>query len=235
MHHRVQASFDQLGNLSGQVEIPRIAWFANKSSEFWPENIDLFPDEPTFPRKPREVLCMERVFPLPEPIRSSLIEAFCPPHNTEKAKNDPANKDCLIRPLLGRRRYGASRPGGSLFFSLRNYKLHLDQFQELDLDAEGYALDMADALAVLHWHTKIDGMDVEFVLGSSPLDRHSIRRVMPLTEIQRLKAGESTYEYVTKTNSNFKRRVVLLWLLDFDACSDIAADKDGVQKAVRAT
>lgn len=49
MHHRVQASFDQLGQLSGQVEIPRIAWLANKSSEFWAENLDLFPNESTFP------------------------------------------------------------------------------------------------------------------------------------------------------------------------------------------
>ena len=57
---------------------------------------------------------------------------------------------------------------------------------------------------------------------------------MPLTDIQRLKAGASTYEYVTKTDQNFKRRVVLLWLLDFDACSDIIRDKDGVQQVVRA-
>ena len=39
---------------------------------------------------------------------------------------------------------------------------------------------MADALAVLHWHTKIDGMDVEFVLGSSPTEDQKVRRVMPL-------------------------------------------------------
>ena len=27
---------------------------------------------------------------------------------------------------------------------------------------------MADALAVLHWHTWIDGMNIELVFGSSP-------------------------------------------------------------------
>jgi hypothetical protein len=59
------------------------------------------------------------------------------------------------------------------------------------------------------------------------------RRAMPLTDIRRLKAGARTYD-VTKTDQNFKRRVVLLWLLDFDACSDIIRDKDGVQQAVRA-
>ncbi|KAN0072598.1 hypothetical protein V8E54_009527 [Elaphomyces granulatus] len=197
MHHRVQASFDRLGHLSGQVDIPRIAWFASKSSGVWPENID------SSPTNPPSLANLEMSFP----IRSSLIEAFCPRRNIEKAKSDPANKDCLVQPLLGRKRYGASRPGGTIFFSLRNYKLHLDQFKELDLDAEGYALDMADALAVLHWHTKIDGMDVEFALGSSPLDRHSIRRAMPLTDIQRLKPGASTYEYLCdKNGSEFQEK-----------------------------
>jgi hypothetical protein len=36
-----------------------------------------------------------------------------------------------------------------MFFSLRNYKLHLDQIRELNLDAAEYAISMADALAVL--------------------------------------------------------------------------------------
>lgn len=131
---RVQESFDQPGGISGHVEIPRAAWFASKTSEFWHHNLALFPDSPTFPRQPREVLCMERIFPLPEPIRDTLIDVFCPPQNVNAAKDDPANKDCLIRPLLGRRRFGSSRPGGSMFFSLRNYKLHVDQIKELDLD-----------------------------------------------------------------------------------------------------
>src|SRR5699024_9766080 len=55
VHLRIQNSFDELGLLIGEIEIPRAAWFASKNSEFWPKNIDLFPDTPTFPRRPRQV------------------------------------------------------------------------------------------------------------------------------------------------------------------------------------
>lgn len=76
MHVRVQDSFDKLGNLSGLVEIPRCAWFASPESEFWSDNLDLFPSTQEFPRKPRQVLCMERIFPLPQPVRETLIDIF---------------------------------------------------------------------------------------------------------------------------------------------------------------
>ncbi|KAJ5180686.1 hypothetical protein N7492_003896 [Penicillium capsulatum] len=234
MRLRIQYSFDALGEMAGLVEVPRVAWFADKSSTFWEENLDLFPDESTFPRRPREVLCMERVFPLPEKIRHALIDVFCSPVNSSKAKATPANKDCLVRLLLGRKRYGASRPGGSMFFSLRNFKLHVDQIQELELDAEEYARNMADALAVLHWHTKVDAMDIEFVLGSTPLDRNSVRRALPLKDIERLVPGSSTYEHTINANSEFKKRTVSLWILDFDACSSISMDEPGLRQAVKA-
>lgn len=147
MHLRIQQSFDALGETAGLVEIPRVSWFASKDSAFWKENLDLFPNESTFPRRPREVLCMERVFPLPEKIRHALVDVFCNPAIAAQAKSEPKNKDCLVRVLLGRRRFGSLRPGGSMFFSLRNYKLHLDQIEALGLDAEEYARSMADALA----------------------------------------------------------------------------------------
>ncbi|KAJ5993734.1 zinc finger protein-domain-containing protein [Penicillium sp. IBT 35674x] len=227
-------SFDILGEIAGLVEIPRDAWFGDPASAFWDENLDLFPDEPTFPRRSREVLCMERIFPLPEKIRHALIDVFCLSVNASTAKVDRANKDCLVRVLLGRRRFGISRPGGSKFFSLRNYKLHLDQVMELGLDAEDYANSMADTLAILHWHTGIDGMDIEFVLGSSPLDRNAVRRILPLHDIEKLKPGSSTYEHITNSEQNFKKRSVSLWLLDFDACSPITMDDKEVLKAVKA-
>lgn len=170
MHLRIQKSFDLHGTLSGQVEVPRVAWFANKNSSFWDDNLELFPDDPSFSRRARDILCMERIFPLPEPIRHALIDLFCNPTHATAAKTHPANKDCLVKMIFGRKRFGSSRPG-SMFFSLRNYKLHVDQTQLLQLDAEEYATSMADALAVLHWHTKIDGMDIEFALGSSSTER----------------------------------------------------------------
>lgn len=234
MNLRIQESFDQLGDIGGQIEIPRVLWFANESSEFWKENRHLFPENSAFPRGPQEVLCMDRIFPLHESIRHNLIELYCPSNKIDIAKTDQANKDCLLCPLLGRKRFGSSRPGGGLFFSLRNYKLHVDQIKELDLDSKGYAVSMAKALAVLHWHTKIDAMDVEFILGSSPIDSNAIRRAMPLSAIERLAPGTSTYEYTTNSSPDFTKRIICLWLLDFHACRTIPMTTDGVRQIVKA-
>lgn len=93
MHLRIQQSFDLLGTLSGQVEVPRVAWFANKNSSFWDDNLELFPEDPSFSRRARDILCMERIFPLPEPIRHALIDLFCNPAHATAAKTHPANKD----------------------------------------------------------------------------------------------------------------------------------------------
>ena len=126
--------------------------------------------------------------------------------------------------------FGSSRR----FFSLRNYKLHVDQIQSLELEAEPYTRTMASALAVLHWHTRIDALDIEFVLGSTPLDRNCIRRALPLHDIKQLKPGSSTFEHTTNISPNFRKRSVCLWLLDFDACSSITMNSAGVEKAVKA-
>lgn len=225
MHVRVQGSFDKLGDISGLIEIPRCAWFANETSEFWLKNLKLFPNEQTFQRKARQALCMERIFPLSEPVRHILIGIFCRPENVPQAKSNQANKDCRVRPFLGRKRFGNNRSGGIMFLSLRNYKLHLDQIMELDLEAEQYAQDMAGAMA------EIDPMDIEFVLGSSSVDSESVRRVMPpMEDIRELEPGTSTYEYTTDSIPNFKKRLISLWLLDFDACEEIAMDEIGSVK-----
>lgn len=91
----------QAMDLLGQVEAPRVAWFASQDSRFWDDNLELFPDTSTFPQRAREVLCMEQVFPLPEPIQHALIETFCNPTYTTVAKTNPANKDCLAKIFLG--------------------------------------------------------------------------------------------------------------------------------------
>ena len=126
-------------------------------------------------------MCIERIFPLPKPTRDALIDLYCPGIGREAAGTNAANKDCLLRPLLGRKRQSS---GSRLnIFSLRNFKLHLDQIQEIGLDARELAYAMADAMAVLHWHTKIDAMDVEFVLGSSPQEGQRVRRKIPLEKL----------------------------------------------------
>ncbi|EIT79180.1 hypothetical protein AO1008_10272 [Aspergillus oryzae 100-8] len=93
---------------------------------------------------------------------------------------------------------------------------------------------MADALAIMHWHTRIDAMDIEFVLGSTPFDHNSVRRPPPLQDIVRLTPGTSTFERTTNTVPNFRKRIVSLWMLDFDACGPITMNTAGVNRATKA-
>jgi hypothetical protein len=52
-------------------------------------------------------------------------------------------------------------------FTLRNFNIHVDQLEEIGVEAEEIALQMADALAIMHWKARIDADDIEFVLGSA--------------------------------------------------------------------
>ncbi|EXJ86310.1 hypothetical protein A1O3_03261 [Capronia epimyces CBS 606.96] len=186
-------------------------------------------------RKPGDVICMERIFPLPQIIRNKIIDVFCQldPPAREEAKKLPSNRDCLVRPYLGRVRIAGSQKRLRAF-SLRNYKLHLDQIQYLGLDAEAYATAMAKAMATMHWDIRIDAADIEFVLGSSPAEEDTITRPKSLEQLQNLTAKTDTYTEVVVSSPNFKQRLVSLWLVDFDACNDISMDETGVQQAVRA-
>ena len=230
---RIENSFEMLGPLAGQVETPRAFWYAQESTnEFWDASIDRFPFTDVFPLWRRDVLCLERIFPLPKPTRDCLVDLYCHEAGRESAKANAANGDCLVRPLLGRpRQSSASRLKN---FSLRNFKLHLDQIKDIGLEADDLAFAMADALAVLHWHTKIDAMDIEFVLGSSPQGDQIVRRRFPLEKLTSASIPTSTFEHVTNSSPNFGRRMTSLWLLDFDACKDIALDQTGVNMACKA-
>lgn len=231
MHKRIESSFQQLPHFDERVEIPRCFWYATPDTKsFWDKNVNYFPFTPNFPRKERHVLCMERILPLPRPIRYALIDKYCPKAGSQKMKVDVANKDCMIRPYLGRVKYGS----GGQFFSLRNFKLHANQMQDLGLSADDFYIGMAHALAVLHWHTKIDGNDIEFVIGSSPSDEQVIRSDIGLEKVMRLTPQTSTYEEATNSTGDFTKRVISLWMIDFDDCRDITMDNDGVDKAVKA-
>lgn len=236
MNRRIEQSFNKLGSAAGEALVPRAIWYAQPSTaSFWDVNIDRFEYTDAFPAMRRDVICFERIFPLAKPIRESLIDHFWPENLRDSAKVYEANKDCLVRPLFGRKRRG----GHSMLkaFSLRNYQLHLDQYEEIGLEGLG-ARDlihaMADALAVLHWHVKIDGNDIEFVLGSSPQGEQQVRREVSLDQLLAAERPRSTFEFVTATDVDFKHRVTSLWLIDFDACSDISMDQQGVNKACKA-
>lgn len=232
MGSRIQKSFSRNSSISGDVAIPQCMWFATAQSQFWSRYKQQIPAS----RNPGDVLCMERIFPLPDIIRNKIIDVFCQldPIAREQAKHIASNKDCLIRPYLGRARVANSQSRLKAF-SLRNYKLHLDQIQYLGLDAEELAKSMAKAMAIMHWDIRIDAADIEFVLGSSPVVDGTIPS--PPEYLERLPmtaAKMDTFREITISDPNFKQRLVGLWLLDFDACTDISMDPSGVQKAVRA-
>ena len=133
-----------------------------------------------------------------------------------------------MRPILGRRRFGSGKVG----FSLRNFRLHIDQFDELKLDVEEYIFAMADAMAVLHCLAMVDATDVEFVIGSAPSDMQSSGASLTSADIKNRPPGTSTFEMVAA--KDFTNREICLWVLDFDACNAIDLNPAGVQVAIKA-
>ncbi|KAH6635154.1 hypothetical protein B0J18DRAFT_39470 [Chaetomium sp. MPI-SDFR-AT-0129] len=101
---------------------------------------------------------------------------------------------------------------GGLFFSLRNFKLHLNHMIELKLDVKTLARRMGIALAVLHWAAKTDARDVEFVLGSSTNKDNT-----------GVEEPEGYFDHITE-----------LFVLDFNQVRAITMDDDGVALAVEA-
>ena len=181
---------------------------------WWDERLSRFPKE--F-QVACNVLVSERIPPFTKQVRDILIERYCPESlrpNIELIKSSEPNRDCLIRPYLGRRRR-LEKQSESKSFSLRNYPLHIDQIEELQLDAKLYARIMAETLAHLYWKANVDANDIEFVLAP-PREGH-------LNHLPHRS---------TITSETLGDHVV--WILDFDCCRPMTLDAEGVQQAVAA-
>lgn len=109
-------------------------------------------------------------------------------------------------------------------FTLRNFNLTLNHIEEMGVDPREWAGLMGRALAILHWEAEIDAHDVEFVLGSSPSKE---RPVMSYAEVLKLPQYTQTL-YLP----NFKRRIVDMWVLDFNNCSPLKGDKTDIEHMV---
>lgn len=207
------------------IQIPVCHYFVLASdSDWWESNLEKFP---TRFQTPSHVLCSERILPLPKRIRDSLTDLYCPPAKVNQAKQDVANKDCLVRLYLGKRR---ASEAPSRFFTLRNMILHMDQMEFLGLNVIYYAKQMADALAVIHWGAKYDGRDIEFVLGSAPT---IVRRQLNKGDFSKSKSARSTWkEGLNRTD--FRKRSIHIWVLDFNQCRSISMDEAGIDLAVEA-
>lgn len=76
------------------------------------------------------------------------------------------------------------------------------------------------ALAYLHWSVRMDGGDVEFVLGGAPLSDYFFPKGDPGAWPR-----EGTFN---------KGRKWYLWLLDFDKSDDLSWGREGMKRGARA-
>lgn len=224
MHLRICKCFDRF--IIDEVKVPQCLGFVPKSKTTY---FDKHPGlgEAAIPvcNFPTHALVAERIHPLPKSVRDCLIEKFCLPKNQNNARADVANRDCLVRVYLG------STKGkiGAMFFSLRNFKLHLNHMLEVKLDVEAMSRRMGIALAVMHWAAKTDARDVEFVLGSSTKKT----QIVPHDEPETL-APFSYFGPSSEISEDFYCRTTELFLLDFNQVRTITLDDEGVAMAVDA-
>jgi hypothetical protein len=178
------------------VEASDTEWFASRAGRF-PSNLSAC-----------RSLITERIPAFPKDVRDRIVDLFCPQPLRATIKANPPDADCLVRLYLGRRRWART---SSRFFSLRNYPLHIDQVESLQLDPTGYAQVMAEALAMMHWIAHVDANDVEFVLAP-PRSDHGSQVV-------------------------FESKVLgshVIWILDFDCCRNMSMDTAGLEQACTA-
>lgn len=229
MHLAIAEQFDKIERGNIAVHVPKARYFASEDDQtFWEENMERFP---AVFRQHSNVICAERILPLAKPIRESLVDQYCRQDLRSEIKADPANKDCLVRIYLGKRRAN----GLSRFFQLRNFSLHLNQMEELELDVFEFATEIAKALAIVHWAAHVDANDVEFVLGSAPdKTSHPAQNVfVEPTFAQALKLAPNTSTWGTHVD-NFTRRTTHIWLLDFNRCKMFPLNERGLKQLTRA-
>lgn len=196
-----------------RVNIPFDITFLDNDSTLWSKIL------PKLPKgfESCEALISERIPPMKLAAREVLAGRYCPSkqHAASMAR-DKSNESCLIRPYLGRRRPAPDQRGGpkQRFFSLRNFPLHIDQMEELDLPVEEYAAAMADALAFLHWSARIDAGDVEYVLA--PPRSNSMVNLPSI-------GSKGLFSEVLGSHS--------MWILDFDCCKELELNVTGMRRA----
>lgn len=220
MHRRILRSSRKLSSL--QIQIPACDHFIPAENlTWWRENHQKFP--PDY-RAPCNLIQSQRIPPFSEATRQLLIQSFCPRGLVSEISASVSNKDCLIRPYLGRRR--TPRPHNSSRFapfSLRNFPLHVDQMELLEIstnDMNRYTMIMAEALAMMHWVAEVDGNDIEFVLAPPGSNSPEESTTRPSG------AGLKIKSEALETHS--------VWILDFDLCRQMEMNSKGVEQAVTA-
>lgn len=189
-------------------------YIKGSDATWWDVNMSAFPKEFQIPCN---ILVTDRIPPFCQGVRNTIIEIYCPSALIPSIKSSRPDEDCLVRPYLGRQRHAQNRKQSRFqAFSLRNYPLHVDQIEELQLDGALYARIMAETLARLYWIAHIDANDVEFVLAPPRHDQ-----------------AETGYAGAPILQSEILGDYCV-WLLDFDCCRAMSQDEAGVDQAVAA-
>ncbi|KAM3530923.1 hypothetical protein NHJ13051_001151 [Beauveria bassiana] len=195
-----------------KVNIPYNHAFLEQASSLWPTILPRLPDGSAA----CEALLSERIPPMNLDVRELLSSHYCPiKHQAMQLARDKSNESCLVRPYLGRRRLEQSGGPKNRFFSLRNFPLHVDRMEELELPVEAYATAMADALAFLHWIVKIDANDIEFVLAPGRAGAED----------------DATPSIGDKLLVSDAFGVHSIWFLDFDCCNVLEMNEEGMRRA----
>lgn len=187
-----------------------------ESAAWWNANLQRFPQDH---RRPGAVFLVDRILPLPQEMREALIRLYFEDSEDgqEEAIKEEENQDCLVRVYLGEKE--TLKQQSESYDSLRNFPMRLNMIEELGLEKSALAVEMAVGLAIIHWQAQVDGMDTEFVLGSAagkpPEEPKGYTRDTPPREV-----------YAT----NFKRRPIHMWMLDFDKATPIKFTNEDVDK-----
>lgn len=204
-------------------EIPRCFGFLDSKDSAWDGILPRLHDTNTR----RDAIVSEKINPVPVYTRRLLVHRFRADIDEEKVMNNLNNEHCLIRPYLTRRKYRPPAPDSLprkrvLAFSLQNFPLHLGRMEQLGLDPREYAIAMADALAFMHWVARVDGNDVEYVLGRP-------RSPPSICCQHHQKSSQDAYPHNTRILGAHT-----MWILDFDMCRDLTLDESGVEQACNA-
>ncbi|KAK4926148.1 hypothetical protein LTR49_006852 [Elasticomyces elasticus] len=231
------------------LRIPLLRGYINKHDSWWNRHHTWLP-----PGLRQDVLQMERILPLPKPVQELLIEKYCPEVVKDSARHFSANRECLARVYVGRRRAPRLRP--SRMFNMRNYGLCLDQMEELGINPEPMVVTMAKATAFMHWHMNSDARDIEFVLGCSRAEESGSTSSADLADRSSTLSGEDVALKPTENSApagtdsasrghmpallsnqaarEFQDPTIVLWMLDFNQVRVIEDPMLRVEQAVEA-
>ncbi|ORY58486.1 uncharacterized protein BCR38DRAFT_447447 [Pseudomassariella vexata] len=184
MHQNVEAAFKKhrevfSNSKKAKVYVPSVSTLVSPRTEetefpqVWKSIDENFPQ---YLDARGNIVFMDLIDPLPKDVRRALVAYYNPPDSEEVRDailHTPSNMHCLIRPYLGRETGPLFQPGpAGPVFTMRNFPLYLSSILDLQLDTITFAIAIGRAFAIMHWGAGMDGVGVEFALGSALKPAH---------------------------------------------------------------